>query len=766
MTDILEGLGDRLSSASPPRAWIIDYARGRYTEVVRAWIEVRARGGAPLLADAEVAEAVGWSVALTKSWDAFLLLRDDLKTLPLHAPLLAVLEAWHAIHEARYDAALHTARGARAPLLAPGASPRVLAHGLKVEAVALYRLGRYREAEALTRSALDLFQVAGDRLNVSHCATNLGLVLNARGDLAGARSALQDALDALLEVGAADERLALARVNLAVVEQHLGHVDAARELFTSSLATFESAGLRSERITALNGLGHCERALGRLDAALVHHRAALRLAGTEFPRQMGLCHEFLGRVHFERGDHPRAERHYRRALEVAANIAPDGDLMLEICWHWGEFLAATGRPTLAREYIERAEAQCAASGERRELGCVQRARARLLAASGDPGARAAFQSAFETLHTNGRVLEAALTLLVHADAEAAGGDFARAAGLLARAHETLTERIPASQWLVRIEERRVRLRERAFTAYPAPRHGFVSRDPELMAHLDDLPAMALSPYPVLLEGESGTGKEILARAIHTTSRRTGAWVALNCAAVPRELFESELFGHARGAFSGASLEKPGLFEQADGGTLFLDEIGDMPLDLQVKLLRVLDDGLVRRVGDVRQQHVNVKVVAATNRPLEPAVTAGSFRSDLFHRLAVHSLCIKPLRERPKDIELVARHLLEREGLAGKLTLTPEFLTDLEARPWPGNVRELRNFLVRAALHRAPVVLGAPEPPEITPSLRATRSSHERRVIEAALASSGGNLVAAARELRLHVTTLRRKMRALGIQRPE
>jgi transcriptional regulator with GAF, ATPase, and Fis domain len=294
----------------------------------------------------------------------------------------------------------------------------------------------------------------------------------------------------------------------------------------------------------------------------------------------------------------------------------------------------------------------------------------------------------------------------------------------------------------------------------------VTRDPVWTALLEDLPAIAATPYPVLLEGESGTGKELMARAVHSACARSGAWMAINCAAVPRDLFESELFGHARGAFSGAQAEKAGLFELAAGGSLFLDEVGEMPLELQAKLLRVLDDGEVRRIGEVRQRQLSVKIIAATNRPLEPMVAAGQFRADLYHRLAVHALRLRPLRERPGDIEVLARYFLQREGLEAQLDFTPELLADLEARPWHGNARELRNYLVRAATQRqtAPAARAAADA-SLPASLRATRSSHERRVIEMALAASGGNVTVAARSLRLHVTTLRRKMRALGVGRP-
>jgi transcriptional regulator with PAS, ATPase and Fis domain len=269
---------------------------------------------------------------------------------------------------------------------------------------------------------------------------------------------------------------------------------------------------------------------------------------------------------------------------------------------------------------------------------------------------------------------------------------------------------------------------------------------------------------VLVEGETGTGKELLSRAVHTASGRTGAFVAVNCAAVPRDLFESELFGHVRGAFSGALLDKPGLLEQAHQGTLLLDEIGDMPLELQAKLLRVLDDGLVRRLGEVRERRVEVKIVAATNRPLAAAVAQGAFRADLFHRLAVHHLEIEPLRDRPQDILLLAEVFLHDEALADRVALDAALQAELLARPWPGNARELRNVLLRAATTRrprpAPAGVGAAAMDAA--SLRQARSAHARRHIPAPRAAANGNVGEAARSLRLHVTTLRRKMRALGV----
>ncbi|MEK9719803.1 MAG: nitrogen regulation protein NR(I), partial [Quisquiliibacterium sp.] len=203
-----------------------------------------------------------------------------------------------------------------------------------------------------------------------------------------------------------------------------------------------------------------------------------------------------------------------------------------------------------------------------------------------------------------------------------------------------------------------------------------------------------SAVTVLITGESGTGKELVARALHDHSPRAGqAFVALNTAAIPRDLLESELFGHERGAFTGAQQLRRGRFEQAEGGTLFLDEIGDMPADLQTRLLRVLADGKFYRVGGQQPLSANVRVIAATHQDLEGHVRKGLFREDLFHRLNVIRLRLPPLRERPEDVELLARHFLGRcareLGVETK-RLTEEALTALAAFAWPGNVRQLEN----------------------------------------------------------------------------
>ena len=212
---------------------------------------------------------------------------------------------------------------------------------------------------------------------------------------------------------------------------------------------------------------------------------------------------------------------------------------------------------------------------------------------------------------------------------------------------------------------------------------------------------------VLVTGPSGSGKELVARAIHLASRRAGApRVAVNCGAIPRELLESELFGHEKGSFTGAHAQHRGRFEEADGGTLFLDEIGDMPADMQVKLLRVLEERVVQRVGGRGQIAVDVRIVAATHRDIERAIDEGRFREDLFYRLAVFPIDIPPLAERAEDIPLLARHFADRAKPADRVRFTPAALERLARHDWPGNVRELKNLIERAGILFAGQTIGA------------------------------------------------------------
>jgi len=291
---------------------------------------------------------------------------------------------------------------------------------------------------------------------------------------------------------------------------------------------------------------------------------------------------------------------------------------------------------------------------------------------------------------------------------------------------------------------------------------------------------------VLVTGESGVGKELVARAIHQTSGRAKKpFVAINCAQAHRDLFDAELFGYVKGAFTGATQDRPGLFREANGGTLFLDEVGELPLEAQAKLLRVLETGTVRPVGGVREEPVNVRVVAATNRNLAEAARAGKFRDDLLYRLHVLAVEVPPLRERREDIGPIADALLARIGeqRGRSLRLEPSGLAELERYDWPGNVRELANVLKRAAIFSTTGALGGAEIREAIgssifghPEARAQRPAPapapgpgeeltlaelERRHILETFDRLEGNVTRTAQALGIDRRTLQRKLRAFG-----
>jgi len=281
--------------------------------------------------------------------------------------------------------------------------------------------------------------------------------------------------------------------------------------------------------------------------------------------------------------------------------------------------------------------------------------------------------------------------------------------------------------------------------------------------------VAPSNVAVLITGESGSGKEVIARAIHHHSPRSArSWIDVNCAALPENLLESELFGYEKGAFSGAESAKPGLFELADGGTLFLDEIGDLDMRMQVKLLRVLDGVPYYRLGGVRKVTVDVRIVTATNQNLKTAIARGSFRADLFHRLSQIAIPVPPLRERPQDIVPLALHFLA--GQNPELRFTPDAVRKLQAHSWPGNVRELRNVVIRAAVLASGLEITAADLPEelsretFASDLRSLSllGDLERNTIAQVLEESRGHQQRAADRLGISKRTLQRKIRSYGL----
>jgi len=313
--------------------------------------------------------------------------------------------------------------------------------------------------------------------------------------------------------------------------------------------------------------------------------------------------------------------------------------------------------------------------------------------------------------------------------------------------------------------------------------GILSRNAAMQELFGQIKRVADLKTTILILGESGTGKELVARALHQNGRRSSQpFVAVNCGAIPENLLESELFGHIRGAFTDASSDKAGLFEQADGGTLFLDEIGEMPLPLQVKLLRVLQEGEIKRVGGVTSKKVDVRVISATSRDLSADVGSGRFREDLYFRLNVFCLQLPSLRERVEDIPLLAEHFLNRYGRGTDnqpLHIEPEAMRSLMAHRWPGNIRELENAIERACILCdsgliTPSCLPssirlADEPSTIAStgeenfSIKKAENTIERELIGKALIKTGGNRTQAAKILEISHRSLLYKLKEYGIE---
>jgi two-component system nitrogen regulation response regulator NtrX len=333
-----------------------------------------------------------------------------------------------------------------------------------------------------------------------------------------------------------------------------------------------------------------------------------------------------------------------------------------------------------------------------------------------------------------------------------------------------------------LELNRTRAENRALHAELARRGTLIGSGPAMQQVRALIARVAPTEARVLITGESGTGKELVAAAIHEESRRKGRpFVTVNCAAIPRDLVESEMFGHERGSFTGATERRIGRFELAHGGTLFLDEVGDLSQEAQAKLLRTLETGELQRIGAETVTHIDARVVAATNRRLDDAVSNGGFREDLFFRLNVFPIHLPPLRERLEDLPALVAHLAQRVRPRHAATFTAVALETLASYSWPGNIRELANLVERLSILSGPVVdapavrqvlrgpsssppsAGSP-PVQLGRPLNEALDEFERSFIGAALAQAEGNMAEAARILQTDRANLYRRMRRLGLEK--
>ena len=621
------------------------------------------------------------------------------------------------------------------------------ARGLGNLALILKNTGRLKEAEHTHLEARSLFAGLGNHVLVAQCDLNLSSVRFRRGRWLDALDAADRALPVLSSHG------------LAVMANHAA-----------------IAGARAER-----ALGRVESARQTLAAALAE---AERLGK---PRNSIVALEFLGDCDLDEGLYESAASRFREGLLRARSLQERSDLVLE-CSR-GLALAELGLGDLdsATAYAEEAIELARLQGDGFELAGSLVARGRIHAgASRTDAAIGDFRQALELAAEVGdQATEAIASLLLARQLQTIGDVTA------ARGHAALAERrfhdIGAEAWEERARNWLTSANAPNFGAEqdePGPIvqgeevagspaatvSGFLTVDPRLRRSLAAVRSLAPQDLNILILGESGTGKELVAQAVHQDSGRKGPFVPVNCSAFPGDLIEGELFGHAKGAYTGADRERVGLFEYAHRGTLFLDEIGDMPVKAQARLLRALENGEVRRLGENTSRTVDVRIVAATHRHLMEMVGEGQFRLDLYYRLAGYVVELPPVRERGPDAKLLIDHFVARFNRLQKksVTLSPELRHELSLHSWPGNVREIRMVVQRlvslatsgSIVRTLPFALeGAPRPRSL-PELLETEE--KKRILEA-LRAHNWNKARAANTLGTNRTTLIGKMKRMGIE---
>jgi len=603
---------------------------------------------------------------------------------------------------------------------------------------------------------------------------------------------------AILEKSGHRISAAISRVGIGVVAWKSGRLEAALQLAEQAARLFDEVGSTDHLATA------------RLLCTLVMlHKGSYERARELSSDNQGvdsriplLTTEYLGDFHLEQGQAAEALRHYEEAWPKAFALVPKGDIVAELRRRKAECYLLLNRINEARDEGLAALKHCRELGDRYEEAATLRILGLTFAALGKPAeARSWFDLGFAMYEDIETPYEWGKLWMSYGDwlAGPNAGTYADAAAAL-EAYRTayeLFERMGAEAKRAEAEARIQRNQPEpvAVTAAPAaistfkrpPRRprmqselerrsawaretfGIVTRNRGILGLLDECAKMAPTNSPILILGESGCGKELVAAGIHKLSGRTGSYMPLNCTTIPREVFESELFGHLAGSFTGATKDKVGIFESCNGGSVFLDEIAEMPVELQARMLRFLESGEFRRIGATRNTASDARVIAATNRDRAELRRGERFRPDLYYRLAHAVVVLPPLRQRGEDLDMLIDHFIDVFNAEHRkeAVLSAEAFERLLAHPWPGNVRELRSVIRRAVVFATASIPIAPEQldldaHEVPTNLAEETILVEKQRIEQALKQTHGIKSEAARILGLSRTTLISKMKRYGL----
>jgi transcriptional regulator with AAA-type ATPase domain/Tfp pilus assembly protein PilF len=676
-------------------------------------------------------------------------------------------------HLARYEDAQASADRALALADACG-DPGLQASALAESGRVAYRLGDLLRARDQYEQAFALYRRAGNEAQCAAMRNNLGLIHKNLCEWDAAVAHLRGALEIHRRLGRLTDS-GNPLLNLGIVYQKQGDWARAIEHYQEAERVFLQVSDPAALARVSIGLGNVARLQRRYTESETLFLAALeRSRGCDAGREEVLALEFLGELDFDRGVPERALARYHEALALAARLAPEGDLVVELERRKAEALAVLGRLDEADEANTRARRLARRIDDRLEHAVSYRVGGSIAMARGQRDeALQAWRTAVKLLGECRERYELGRTLLVLGRA---AGDPIEARRLLYRASALFAE-LGADSLLEECERELVRVMAAPGPAPTPPSGSAIGRRlraPSLVAcsramqQAETLARRAASTdLSVLITGETGTGKELVARTIHSlSSRATRPFLAVNCGALRADLALSQLFGHRKGAFTGAHAEGVGLVEAAHGGTLFLDEVGELPLDVQVTLLRFLESGEYLRLGETQVRRADVRIIAATNRALRTTEGEKSFRRDLLFRLNEIEIPLPSLHERSEDVLPLARHFLAFYGGLEGPRLTGEAEAVLRSYPWPGNVRELENVMKRvAALHGSTEsvdgttllpFLGGPVP------MAAARERDERAALLEAVERARGNRSRAANLLGVSRKTFYQRVKRLGL----